>query len=201
MGELLAAASVNRSHLTTNRHLRHQWAWLVELAHLLRLEDETGQRRQARQVQQEVQAFLAHLEQQTAGTLKDAHLAQHIVQTIRKRWWGLFICYRIAGLPATNNAHETFFNQLKHNQRRINGHKSVHDFIVRYGVYAAYLDPQETFEQLLVRLSSVSNEEFQLARQAWRDSEAPLHKAHRFRCHRARFLKELEADWEKLTQV
>lgn len=190
-----------RSHLTTNRHVRCQWAWLVELAHLLRLEDETGQRHQARQVKQEVQAFLEHLEQQTVGTLEDAHIAQHIVQTIRKRWWGLFICYGISGLPATNNAHETFFNQLKHNQRRINGHKSVHDFVVRYGVYAAYLDPQETCEQLLVRLSSVSNEEFQLARQAWRESEAPLHKAHRFRCHRARFLKELEADWEKLTQV
>jgi hypothetical protein len=190
-----------RSHLTTNRHVRRQRAWLVELAHLLRLEDETGQRRQARQVKQEVQAFLEHLEQQTAGTLEDAHIAQHIVQTIRKRWWGLFICYRISGLPATNNVHETFFNQLKRNQRRINGHKSVHDFIVRYGVYAAYLDPQETFEQLLVRLSSISNEEFQSARQAWRESEAPLHKAHRFRCHRARFLKELEAEWQKPMQV
>lgn len=85
MGELLAAASVYRSHLTTNRHVRCQWAWLVELAHLLRLEDETGQRRQARQVKQEVQAFLEHLEQQTVGTLEDAHIAQHIVQTIRKR--------------------------------------------------------------------------------------------------------------------
>jgi YesN/AraC family two-component response regulator len=201
LGELLAAASVYRHHLTTNRHVRRQWAWLVELARLLRLEDETGQRRQARQVKQEVQAFLAHLEQQTVGTLEDVHIAQHIVHTIRKRWWGLFICYSISGLPATNNAHETFFNQLKHNQRRINGHKSVHHFIMRYGVYAAYLDPQETYEQLLVRLSSVSHEEFQLARQAWRESEAPLHKTHRFRCHRARFLKELEADWEKHKQV
>jgi hypothetical protein len=201
VGELLAAASRYRSHLTTNRHLCRQRAWLVELARLLRLEDETGQRCQARQVKQGVQAFLEYLEQQTVGTLEDAHLAQHIVHTIRKRWWGLFICYGISDLPATNNAHETFFNQLKHTQRRINGHKSVHDFIVRYGVYAAYLDPQETFAQLLVRLSSVRHEEFQLARQAWRDSEAPLHKAHRFRCHRARFLKELEADWKKLTQV
>jgi YesN/AraC family two-component response regulator len=201
LGELLAAARVYWSHLTTHCYLRRQWAWVVELAHLLRLEDETGQRRKARQVKQEVQAFLEHLEQETADTLDDAHIAQHIVQTIRKRWWGLFICYRISGLPATNNAHETFFNQLKHNQRRINGHKSVQAFIVRYGVYAAYLDPQETFEQLLARLSPVSNEDFQLARQAWRESEASLHKAHRFRCHRARFLKELEADWEKLTQV
>ena len=77
----------------------------------------------------------------------------------------------------------------------------MHDFLVRSGVYAAYLDPQETCEHLLVRLSSVSHDEFQLARQAWRESEALLHKTHRFRCPRARFLKELEADGEKLTQV
>jgi hypothetical protein len=190
---------VYRSRLRTSRHLRRQWAWLVELAHLLRLEDERGQRRKARHVKREVQAFLGRLEDATANKPEDAQVAQHIIQTIRKRWWGLFTCYRISGLPATNNAHETSFNRLKHNQRRINGRKSVQDFIVRYGAYAAYLDPLEAFEHLLTRLSQVSDEEFQSARQAWRENEAPLHKAHRFRCHRTRFLKELEMDWEKLT--
>jgi aminoglycoside phosphotransferase len=46
----------------------------------------------------------------------------------------------------------------------------------------------------------LSDAEFQTARQAWRENEAPLHKAHCFRHHRAQFLKELEADREKLAQ-
>lgn len=172
----------------------------MELAYHLRLEDEHGQRRKARQVKREVKAFLERLEQEAADDPDEALVAQHIIQTIRNRWWGLFTCYRISGLPATNNDQETFFNHLKHNQRRITGRKSVHDFIVRYGAYAAYVDRHETFEQLFARLSLVTNAEFQSARQAWRDNEAPLHKAHRFRCHRKRFLKELEMDWARLVR-
>lgn len=199
MAELLATAQLYRRHLVTDRRLRRQRGWIINLAHHLRLEDDTGQRRQARQVKREVKAFLKHLEQEAADYPDEAPVAQHILQTVRKRWKRLFICYRIPGLPATNNEQETFFSRLKHNQRRISGHKSVHDFIIRYGAYAAYVDPHETFEELLARLSQVADEEFQAARQAWRENETLLHKAHRFRCHRARFLKELELDWEKLT--
>jgi hypothetical protein len=104
----------------------------------------------------------------------------------------------VPGVPATNNEQETFFNQLKPCQRRINGHKSVPEFVVRYGAYAAYLDPRETFDQVLERLRQVSDLEFQKARQAWRENEAQLHKNYRFRHDRTKFLKELEADWEKI---
>jgi hypothetical protein len=143
---------------------------------------------------------LIRLERETASDDQDARIAQHIVRTVRNRWWGLFTCFRIRGLPATNNDQETFFNHLKQGQRRISGRKSVHEFIVRYGAYAAYIDPAETFDQLLERLRQVSDAEFQRARQEWREHESQLHKAHRFRYHRARFLKELEADWEKIAQ-
>lgn len=108
--------------------------------------------------------------------------------------------YQLNAYPATNNDQETFFNHLKQGQRRISGRKSVHEFIVRYGAYAAHIDPAETFDQLLERLRQVSDAEFQRARQEWREHESQLHKAHRFRYHRARFLKELEADWEKIAQ-
>jgi len=191
---------VYRNYLVAARHARRHLKWLIELAHLLRVQDECGQPRRARQVKREVKAFLAQLEQDTATDPQDAPIAQHLIQTIRNRWWGLFTCYRVWGLPPTNNDQETFFNHLKQGQRRISGRKSVHEFVVRYGVYAAYLDPRETFEQLLERLRQVSDAEFQSARQAWRENEAPLHKAHRFRYHRAKFLKKLEADWEKLAQ-
>lgn len=191
---------VYRNYMAADRRSRRQLKWLVELAHLLRIQDADGQPRRARQVKREVKAFLVRLEQDTARDAQDTRVVQHLIRTIRNRWWGLFTCYRVRGLPPTNNDQETFFNQLKHNQRRICGRKSVHEFVMRYGVYAAYIDPRETFEQVLERLRQVSDTEFQSARQAWRENEAPLHKAHRFRYHRAKFLKELEVDWEKLTQ-
>lgn len=196
----MAAAEVYRHSLSVTRRIRRQLGWLIELTTLLEPEDESGRPRRTRQVKQEVQAFLAKLEQDTAMDAQDAAVAQHVIQTIRNRWWGLFTCYRVPGLPATNNSQETFFNHLKQNQRRINGHKSVHEFVIRYGAYAAYIDPSETFDQLLERLRQVGDDEFQAARQAWRENEAPLHKAHRFRYHRDKFLKDLETEWGRLAR-
>jgi hypothetical protein len=174
--------------------------WVSELAHILRVREDSGQARTAQQVKCELKAFLHDLTQTTATDSVAAPVAQHLIQTIQRRWWGLFLCYRIPGLPATNNAQELFFNQLKHAQRRITGQKSVHGFVMRYGVYAAYLDPRETIEELLARLRQVSDAEFQTARQAWRENEAQLHKTYRFRHHRGHFLKELEVEWAKIAE-
>jgi hypothetical protein len=200
LGYLLAAATVYRDYLAAARRTRRQLGWVVELAHLLRTQDDAGQPRQARQVKREVKAFFEQLERDTAADPQDASMAQHLIRAIRSRWWGLFTCYRVPGLPPTNNEQETFFNRLKQSQRRISGRKSVHEFVVRYGAYAAYIDPSEAFDQLLERLCRVSDAEFQSARQSWRENESPLHKAHRFHYHRAKFLKELEADWEELAR-
>lgn len=192
--------TVYRPHLAEGRRHRRQLGWLIELAHRLRVEDEAGCPRKCRAVKREVKAFLAGLAKDTRADAQDAAFAQHVIQTVHHRWWGLFTCYRVPGLPATNNDQETFFHHLKQGQRRINGRKSVQEFIVRYGAYAAYLDLRESFEQVLERLRRVSDAEFQKARQAWREQEAQLHKIYRFRHHRAKFLKELEAEWGKLSQ-
>jgi hypothetical protein len=196
----LTTASVYHNYLASGRRLRRQLEWVVELAHLFRLEDEAGRPRKARQVKREVTEFLACLERDPAADDQDAHIAQHLIRTVRNRWWGLFTCFRIHGLPPTNNDQETFFNHLKQGQRRISGRKSVHEFVVRYGAYAAYIDPTETFDQLSERLCQVSDADFQHTRQEWREHESQLHKAHRFRHHRARFLKELEEDWKQIAQ-
>ena len=200
LDDLLIAADVYRNYLSASRRSRCHLGWLIELAHLLRVEEEDGQRRQARQVKREVNDFLIRLTNEASSNRYDAPIAQNLSKTIRNRWWGLFTCYRVPELPATNNGQETFFNRLKQGQRRINGHKSVPEFIVRYGAYAAYLDPRETFDQLLARLRQVSDAEFRVAQQAWREHEAQLHKAYRFRHDRNKFLKELETQWEEITQ-
>jgi hypothetical protein len=200
LAALLTATEVYRTYLARSRRLRRQLDWLIQVAHLLRVHDERGQPRQARQVKREVKAFLTQLAKDTAQDPQDAPVAQHMIRTIRNRWWGLFTCFRVRDLPATNNDQETFFNHLKQGQRRISGRKSVHEWVIRYGAYAAYIDPRETFDQLLERLHQVSEADFQQARQEWRQNESPLHKTHRFRHHRAKFLKALETDWSKLAQ-
>jgi hypothetical protein len=198
---LLAVAGIYRDYATPRRHQQRQLGWVIELAHLLGVQESSGQARTARQVKQELNTFLDNLAQTTARDLVDAPIARHLIQTLYSRWWGLFPCYGIPDLPATNNAHELFFNQLKHAQRRITGRKSVHEFVMRYGSYAAYLDLRETFEEVLARLRQVRDAEFQATRQAWRENEALLHKTYRFRYHRACFLKELEVEWAKIVEA
>ena len=200
LDELLVTATVYRNYLAAENRARRQLSWGIELAHVLRTEDENGQPRRAQQVKREVRAFLEELERSTATDTEDAPIARRLIKTVRNRWGGLFTCYRVPGVPATNNDQEPFFNHLKQRQRRINGHKSVHEFVVRYGAYAAYVDSRETFDQLLERLRQVSDMEFQNAQQAWRENEAQLHKNFRFRHDRTKFLKELEADWEKINR-
>ena len=69
----------------------------------------------------------------------DAKVIASIVKAVRHRWWGLFTCYQISNVPSSNNDLETFFRDMKHHQRRITGHRSVHDFILRYGPFAAFI--------------------------------------------------------------
>jgi hypothetical protein len=76
----------------------------------------------------------------TTGRMSDAEdqrVAEHINQTFRSFWWGLFICYDVEGLPRTNNELERFNRQIKMGHRRVSGRKNVHDFNTRYGVYAS----------------------------------------------------------------
>jgi hypothetical protein len=193
-------AGVYRDYAAPCHHHRQQLGWVIELAHLLRAEEDSGQARAVPQVKRELKAFLSSLAQATATDPVDAPVARHLIQAAHNRWWGSFTCYRLPGLPATKKAPDLFFTHLKHAQRRIPGRKSVHDFVMRYGAYAAYLDPRGTLEELLARLRQVHDAEFQAARQAWRENEAQLHKTYCFHHHQACFLKELEVEWAKLVE-
>ena len=122
-------------------------------------------------------------------------MAAHIVQTFRNRWWGLFACYEVAGLPRTNNEMETFLRRLKTGQRRITGRKNVHDFIVRYGRFAAFLDDTESQQALLARLLEVPLSAFEQARAQLDTIQELEQKRHRFRHHQPIFLAALETRW------
>lgn len=177
--------------------MKRQREWLIELARLLDLEKARRYHRTARQVKQHVKRLFARLERETAEDATDASVVRHIVQTVRNRWWGLFTCYRVPQLPATNNEHEAFFNHLKQRQRRVTGRKSVQSFVLRYGPYAAYLDTRESFDELLARLRRVDRMRFKAARRQVREHQARLSQPYRFRHHQTKYLKELEISWER----
>ena len=80
--------------------------------------------------------------------------------------------------------------------RRVSGRKNVHDFIIRYGAYAALVEPSESRDELLARLAEVDQEAFLKERKRLNLTLLDEAKSQRFRHHRTAYLAELEARWE-----
>jgi hypothetical protein len=194
---LLDITTIRQHDVGLYAQLKRQRAWVIELARLFEPIDKHGQPRTARQVKQDVQQFLEHLEQEAIEHPADAEVIAGIVKAVRHRWWGLFTCYQISNVPSSNNELELFFKDMKHHQRRITGRKSVHDFILRYGPFAAFIDYAESFDDLLARLRQVKPEDFKQARQALRKVDMRLKKLYRFRHHPDEYYRNLEDRWEK----
>jgi len=187
--------------------LRRQRQWLSDLEHILDpAPDARPSPLTSQAVAQQVDRYLTDLLAPTGPATEetDHQVAVHIDQTLRSRWWGLFTCYDVPALPRTNNELERYMRRIKTGQRRISGHKDVHDFLIRYGRYVACVDYRESPEALLTRLSQVSQDDFQRARQGMASALLREQKRHRFRHHQADYLCALESQWaaavEKSTQ-
>ncbi|MEK7439755.1 MAG: hypothetical protein AABZ78_03080, partial [Chloroflexota bacterium] len=166
MAALLDIPAIRDQYVEPYAQLKYQSAWIIELDRLFEPCDQQGQARTVRQIKREVKQFLEKLEQEATERPNEAKVIASIVKSIRHRWWGLFTCYRVSNVPSSNNDLETFFKDMKHNQRRITGRKSVHEFILRYGPFAAFIDYAESFDDLLTRLRQVKPKDFKQARQA-----------------------------------
>lgn len=194
---MLKITAIRQDYAEPYAELKRQSTWVIELARLLDPEDAQGQPRTVRQVKREIKQFLARLEQEAAERSTDAKIIASITKAVRHRWWGLFTCYQIPNVPSSNNDLETFFRDMKHHQRRITGRKSVHDFILRYGPFAAFIDYAETFDNLFARLRQVRSEDFQQAHDVLQKVETRLKKLYRFRHHPNEYYWDLESRWEK----
>ena len=146
------------------QQLKRQHRWLLDLEGIL---DEAYQRHDrgpllAAEVAARVDEYLCRLlaTVELSGDKLDQAVARRIDRVFRHRWWGLFTCYEFDFLPRTNNDLEQLIRNLKAGYRRTTGRKCVQNVIVRYGRYIAFVDPLETFEQLLDRLSRVAYEGF-----------------------------------------
>jgi len=178
--------------------LRQQRQWLIDLEHLLEPSQQAHQPPLTSQgVAQAVDDYLTKLLAQVATDTDEENqrVAVHINETFRNRWWGLFTCYDVKDLPRTNNDLERDMRRIKTGHRRVTGHKNVHDFIIRYGRYAACVDYRESIDDLLARLRQVSHDDFLRERRALDAALLREQKRHRFRHHQADYLHELEARW------
>lgn len=196
LDQFLAVAQRRRRFTAQYRQLKRQRDWLVELERRLDPTGVVGQPRPtARQVKRKIEEFLARLEQHAQGCPADAPVVAHICATFRQRWPRLFACYGWPEPYRTNNDLETFFGRLRTRQRRINGRKAVHEFIIRYGEWAVFIDPTETLEQLLQRFEQFDQAEFDREYARFEQSQQRLRILYRFRHHPRRCLKELEQRW------
>lgn len=197
LGRLLKAVDRRLTFQGQIAALRRQIQWLFDLNQLMELEQKPKPTRQS--VSQAVDLYLKNLLEQVqqSGTLEDQEFARQIDVTFRSLWSGLFICYEVEGMPRTNNDLEQFIRRIKTGQRRITGHKNVHDFILRYGSFVAFVDYAESEEELGSRLAKVSQAEFLKERNILNMIVVKEQKNYRFRYHRQVFLAELEFRWEQ----
>lgn len=181
------------------RH-RRQRQWLIDLEHLL--DPNQSPTPTSASVEQAVNGYLLDLTSRVATNLDetDQAVAYHVNQVFRGFWWGLFACYDVEGLPRTNNELERFMRQVKMGQRRVSGRKNLHDFLIRYGAYAALIDYDESEADLLSRLEQVDQQEFLKERQRLNLTLLQEAKFHRFRCHRETYLAGLENRWDAAIQ-
>jgi hypothetical protein len=197
LSTFLELTALRHRYTEQYERIKQQRDWIIELDRCFEPEDEHGRRRTARQVKRAVTEFLERLTQKAQEHPDEAQVIAQIIKAVRHRWWGLFTCYRIPNVPSSNNDLETFFKELKHHQRRITGRKSVREFVLRYGPFAAFIDYAESFDDLLQRLRQVKFEDWVQARQALQKIDTRLKKLHRFRHHPDKYYHDLETRWEQ----
>jgi len=175
---------------------------LIDLQRLLKpTQKKSEPKPTGQEIETQVDGYLAELGQRSDLDETDRSIAHHVITTFRNRWWGLFVCYDVPDLPATNNDLESFFGRLKTNQRRITGRKSVNRFVLRYGAYAAFVDLSEPKADLLDRLRQVDRTAYQRERQQLQHILAERRDYHRF-CHKLdKVVQELEAEWQAAVEA
>ena len=178
--------------------LRQQRRWLIDLEHRLDPSEQPDQPPLTSQsVAQAIDHYLTELLAQVATDTNEENqrVAVHINETFRNRWWGLFNCYDVEVLPRTNDDLERYMRRIKTGHRRVTGRKNVHDFLIRYGRYAACVDYRESVDDLLARLQQVSHDDFLRERRALDITLLQEQKRYRFRHHQLAYLGELEERW------
>lgn len=116
-----------------------------------------------------------------SGLLREA--AAHFVKVTSGYGLDLFHCYRIPGLPRTNNALEQAFGSLRYHERRASGRKVASPTLVLSGcvrMAAAAFTRTHTVTQDMLAAVPPSR---------WRTERAAIERRRQSRCQRFRFRK------------
>ena len=196
LDQLLAVVELRQPFAARYRELKRQRDWLVELERRLDPQEVTGQPRPTgQQVKRQVKEFLAQLEQHARANPPDARVVAHICATFHQRWPRLFKCYAWPERYRTNNDLETFFGRLRTRQRQVQGRKSINEFVIRYGEWAVFIDPTESYEQVLQRCQQFDQTKFDQEYARFQKTQQRLRILYRFRHRPNLCLKELEQQW------
>jgi hypothetical protein len=109
--------------------VRVAFAWVHRAAEILKNIESLSEREVRLRLRGLVGAMARH--RRKAGTLAPA--VGHFLKVTRSYWPGLFPCYRIAGLPRTNNDLEHLFGAHRYHERRAMGRKVASPALVLRG--------------------------------------------------------------------
>jgi hypothetical protein len=122
-------------------------------------------------------------------------LRQKLFNRSERYWSGLFPCYDIVGLPATNNDHESLFGQTKRKLRRQRGVSELREPLLRHGAWAILQLDVDTPAELHERLAQVSWEEYANERIRYERRQEQFRRRYRWRHYRDTVLEQRIADW------
>jgi hypothetical protein len=150
-------------------------------------------------VQQQFQRVLSHIQCQQHTLPQVSNALAHFVKVLKAQQDWLFHCYRVPGLPRTNNALEQYFGSSKRYERRVSGQKSASPSLVIRG-HVRLVAAAAT------RRSVIRPQDLQPTKvEQWRAVRRELERRHETRRLQSRFrrtpqtcLAQLEADWNKL---
>ena len=163
--------------------------WIHKAAEIL--DNEAG--RDAIEVKRCFRTLLAAISRwkHKAGSLESG--ITHFLKVTRSYWSGLFHCYKVDGLPRTNNDLEHTFGVLRHHQRRCTGRKVAPSSLVIRGsvqlasAIATTLHPFQADD-----LAQVCVETWQKLRSDLRQHQLSRIEQLRFRRNPALYLASLE---------
>ncbi len=119
----------------------------------------------------------------------------HLFQLSDRYWSGLFHCYDVEGLPATNNAHESLFGQTKRQLRRQLGVRELREPLLRRGAWLVLRRATTSPEQLQADLRQVSWVEYRAERARFTHRQTQFQRRYRWRHQRDAVLQQRLADW------
>ena len=109
--------------------MRVAFAWVHQAARILKNADQLGEREVRLRLRGLLGAMARH--RGKAGSLAPA--LTHFLKVTRSYWPGLFHCYRVPGLPRTNNDLEHLFGSNRYHERRTTGRKTASPALVLRG--------------------------------------------------------------------